>query len=66
MLLLDFYSLLTNEQFQQIKSSALSRNMKTKYAPQILAHVSIYNLRRNNHKDALQQVERALDLALKM
>ena len=64
--MLDFYSLMTNEQFQQIKSSALSRNMKTKYPPQILAHVSIYNLRRNNHKDALQQVERALDLTLQM
>ena len=64
--MLDFYSLMTNEQFQQIKSSALSRNMKTKYTPQILAHVSIYNLRRNNHKDALQQVERALDLTLQM
>ena len=66
MLELDFYSLMTNEQFQDVKCKAVSRNISNKYAPQILAHVSIYNLRRNNHKDALQQVERALDLTLQM
>lgn len=59
---LDFYPLMTKDQFQQVKSQVMSRNMKTKYTPDILAHVTIYNLRRNNLTDALNQINRAISL----
>ena len=40
----------------------MARNMKNKYTPEILAHVAVYNLRRNNLNDALKQIDRALEL----
>ena len=60
--MLDFYPLMTNEQFQKVKSLALSKNLKTKYTPLILSHCAIYNLRRNNLSDALNQIERAITI----
>lgn len=59
---LDFYPLMTKEQFQGIKSQALSKNMKNRFTPQILAHCSIYNLRRSNLADSLNQINRAINI----
>ena len=53
---------MTKEQFQQLKSQAFARNLKTKYAPLILSHSAIFNMRRNNPKDALSQIERAIKI----
>jgi len=60
--LLDFYPLMTKEQFQQLKAQAFARNLKTKYAPLILSHSAIFNMRRNNPTDALSQIERAIKI----
>ena len=36
--------------------------MKTKYTPDILAHVAIYKFRRNNLDEALNRIDRAIKI----
>jgi hypothetical protein len=62
--MLNFYQFLTKDQYQQIKSQALSRNMKNKWAPYIMMHSFLFHLRRNCLSDALSQIDRAIQMKL--
>lgn len=60
--MMNMYQFMTKDQFQQSKSQALSRNLKTKHTPKILSHSFMFHLRRNNLTEALGQIDRAINL----
>ena len=60
--MLDFYPIMTKEQFMDVKKQAMTGHMKDKYTPSILSHAAIFNLRRNNLAEAMRQINRAIQI----
>jgi len=61
-LMLEFYQVLTKDQFQTLKSKAITGNLKTKFTPEIMRHSAIYWFRRNNLKEATRLITRAIEI----
>jgi len=53
---------MTKEQFQAVKSAALTGNLKTKFTPEILFNCCFQNAKKNAQAEALTQIERAIRL----
>ena len=60
--MLDFYPIMTKEQFMNVKKQAMTGHMKDKYTCQILSHSAIFSLRRNQLEEATRQINRAIQI----
>ena len=61
-LMLEFYQVMTKEQFQTLKSKAITGNLKTKFTSDILKHSAIFMFRRNNLTEAERLITRAIQI----
>ena len=65
-LMLEFYQVLTKEQFNTLKSKAITGNLKTKYTPEIMRHSAIFWFRRNDLTEAGRLIQRAIEINSKV
>ena len=65
-LMLEFYQVLTKEQFNTLKSKAITGNLKSKFTPEIMRHSAIFWFRRNDLKEAGRLIQRAIEINSKV